>query len=111
MVSGKRCKVCGKPLKGEGDIGPTCEEHLGQVGNYYMIRSGEPNPDEYITLVEMCDIAESYGKSRYWMVKLTGGDAGVNPPVFPEFTIYKFGNQKYCRRGAVNTLRELARKI
>ncbi len=108
MASGKRCKVCGKPLKGEGDIGPTCEEHLGLVGKYYMIRSGEPNPDEYISLVELCNLAQEYGKSRYWMVKLTGGDAGVNPPTFPEFTIYKFGNQKYCRRGAIKTMRELA---
>ena len=58
MASGKRCVVCGKPLKVEGDIGPTCAAHLGQVGKYYVIRSGEPNPDEYISLVELCDIAQ-----------------------------------------------------
>jgi len=72
--------------------------------------AGTPSPDEYVSLVELCDLAEEFGKSRYWMVKLTGGDAGVKPPQFPEFTIYKFGSNKYCRRTAVSTMRELANK-
>lgn len=110
MVTEKRCKICGKLFKGEGTIGPTCEEHQGLVGKYYVEKSGVPDPDEYISLVKLCDLAQELGESRYWMVKLTGGDAGVKPPVFPEFTIYRFGGQKYCRRVAIPTVRELARK-
>jgi len=111
MTAIKRCKICGKPFKGEGDIGPTCLEHKGEIGKYYVIKSGIPDADEFVTLVELCDLAETYGKSRHWMVKLTGGDAGVKPPLFPEFTIYKFGHRKYCRRVAIATVREIAAKI
>ena len=78
----KRCKVCGKPFAGEGEMGPTCAEHEGQLEKYYVKKSGVPNPDEYISLVELCDRSEELGKSRYWAVKLTGGDAGVKPPLF-----------------------------
>lgn len=112
IVRGKKCKICGKPIKGDGDIGSTCEEHIGALEKYYVKRLGEPDPTEYVSLVELCDLAESLGKSRYWMVKLTGGDAGVNPPFSPEFTVYKFekaGAVKYCRRAAITSVRELAK--
>jgi hypothetical protein len=108
MATTKKCKVCGKPFKGEGDIGPTCAEHEGLLGKYYITMMGQPDPDEFISLVELCDIAEKYGKSRYWMVILTGKDGGTLPPLFPEFTIYQFGGKKYCRRSAIGTVRELA---
>jgi hypothetical protein len=106
----KKCKICGKPFKGAGEIGPTCEEHQGLIGKYYVIMPGSPEQDAYISLVELCDLAEELGKSRYWMVKLTGGDGGVKPPQFPEFTIYQFSGKKYCRRTAIPTARELAGK-
>lgn len=106
----KKCKVCGKPFKGEGSIGPTCEDHMGELGKYYVQKEGIPPPDEYISLVNLCDLAESLGKSRYWMVKLTGGDGGVKPPFSPEFTIYLFGKNKYCIRSCVSSVRELAQK-
>jgi hypothetical protein len=108
-VSVKKCKICGKPFKGEGSIGPTCEEHMGELGKYYIQKEGFPHPDEYISLSQLCDLAESLGKSRYWMVKLTGGDGGVKPPYSPEFTIYIFGKIKYCKRICIPTIRELAR--
>ena len=104
----KKCKICGKPFVGEGDIGPTCEEHIGQMGKCYIKKSGSPDPAEYISLKELCDLAESLGRSRYWMVSLTGGDGGVNPPKFPEFTIYQFGRRKLCKNSAIQTVRELA---
>lgn len=87
MTPIKKCKVCGKPFSGEGEVGPTCAEHAGLVGRYYVIESGAMDPDQFIYLKELCDLAEDYGRSRHWMVKLTGGDAGVNPPHSPEFTI------------------------
>lgn len=105
-----KCKICGKPLKGNRTIGPTCEEHECQLGKYYIKKPGIPDPDQYISLVELCDIAERLGKSRYWMVKLTGGDGGVKPPMFPEFTIYQFGGRKYCLRAAMKSIDEIARK-
>lgn len=112
-VRGKKCKVCGKPLKsGEEDIGPTCAEHIGQLGKYYIKKAGIPDQGEYVSLVELCDLAESLGKTRYWMVKLTGGDAGAKPPFSPEFTVYLFdkpGSVKYCRRIAIASVRELAK--
>jgi len=103
----KKCKVCGKSFNGNGDIGPTCLEHQGEIGKYYVKKSGNPNPDEFISLVELCDIAERNNKSRGWMVKLTGGDGGVKPPQFEVFTIYLFGKRKYCKREAVKSLHEL----
>jgi hypothetical protein len=109
-ASRKKCKVSGKPLRGDKDIGPTCEEHFGLLGKYYVHKPGVPHPDIYISLKELCDLAEEYGKSRYWMVKQTGGDAGVNPPIFPEFTIYIFdkpGTTKYCRREAIAVLNKV----
>jgi hypothetical protein len=105
----KKCKICGKPFKGEGEIGPTCSEHEGEIGRFYVKKGGEPNPDEYISLVELCDLAQKLGKSRGWMVRLTGGDGGVKPPDSPEFTVYQFGKRKYCKRLSINTVKELAR--
>ena len=69
MTPIKKCKVCGKPFTGEGEIGPTCAEHAGLVGRYYVVESGAMNPEQFIYLTELCDMAEDYGKSRYWMVK------------------------------------------
>ncbi len=111
-VTGK-CKVCGKPLSGGKDIGPTCEEHLGLLEKYYIKASGQPDPNKYISLKELCDLAEKLGKSRYWMVKLTGGDAGAKPPFSPEFTVYKFEpsmnniTEKYCLRTAIASVIEI----
>ena len=110
MAPIKKCKVCGKPFSGEGDVGPTCAEHAGLVGRYYQVESGTMDPDQFIYLKELCDLAEDYGRSRYWMVKLTGGDAGINPPHSPEFTIHIFKNRKCCRREAIATMRELAQQ-
>jgi len=106
----KKCRICGKIFSGEGDIGPTCEEHAGEIGKYYIKMAGVPNDDDYISLVELYNEAQRLGKSRVWAVRLTGGDAGVKPPMFPEFTIYKFGKRKYCRSIALQTLREIAGK-
>ena len=107
--SRKKCKVCGGALRKGRDIGATCEAHLGLVGKYYVKMDREPSLDEYIFLKELCDQAEELGKSRYWMVKLTGGDAGVKPPFAPEFTIYEYGDRKYCRKDAIKSVRELAK--
>lgn len=90
MTAIKALQNLRQAIQGEGDIGHYCLEHKGEIGKYYVIKSGIPDADEYVTLVELCDLAETYGKSRHWMVKLTGGDAGVKTPLFPEFTIYKF---------------------
>lgn len=108
-ASMKKCMVCGKTFKGEGSIGPTCEEHQGDLGKYYVKKVGFPNPDEYISLSQMCDLAESLGKSRYWMVKLTGGDAGIKPPYSPNFTIYLFGRNKYCKRSCIPEVHRIAK--
>jgi hypothetical protein len=106
----KICKVCGKPFKGEGTIGPTCQEHLGEIGKYYIKKTGNPNSYEYVSLSDLCDLAETFGKSRYWMVKLTGGDGGVNRPLAPEFTIYQFnGKWKYCKRTAIPSVGKFAK--
>lgn len=105
----RKCKICGKPFKGEGSIGPTCEEHLGEMGKYYVKKEGAPHPDEYISLVQLCDLAESLGKSRYWMVKLTGGDGGVKPPHSPDITVYLFGKNKHCKRTCIPEVQRLAR--
>lgn len=105
----KKCKICGKPFTGEGEIGPTCLEHQGEVGRYYKQGSGLPTPTEFISLVELCDEAQRLGKTRYWAVKLTGGDGGVKPPHAPEFIVYLFGRRKYCRRAALSTMKEFAK--
>jgi len=105
----KRCKICGKPFIGEAQIGPTCQEHEGLLEKYYVKKSGVPNKDVYISLVDLCYLAEELGKSRYWMVKLTGGDGGVEKPFAPELTVYLFGQRKYCRRDAISTVMELAK--
>ena len=96
-------------------------EHLGKIKDimldirqgkieYYVIEFGAMDPDQFIYLKELCDLVEDYGRSRYWMVKLTGGDAGINPPHSPEFTIHLFNGRKCCRREAIATMRELAQQ-
>lgn len=109
----KRCVVCGKPISGGKNIGKTCEEHQGLLYKYYVNKPGIPDPDLYISIKELCDLANKQFQSRYWLVKLTGGDAGVNPPYAPEFTVYYFEEaspqKKYCRREAIKSLYALAK--
>ena len=110
MTAMKKCKVCGKPFTGEGEIGPTCAEHAGLVGRYYVVESGAMNPEQFIYLTELCDMAEDYGKSRYWMVKRRVAMRVSTLRIHRSLPFTVFNGRKCCRREAIATMRTLAQQ-
>src|SRR5512146_768139 len=90
------CAVCGKPIHTDKGIGHTCQLHAGKVGKYYkpfpadaILASRSPSGQahkapaqaQFVPLTQLCDLAQQLGRSRGFAVKLTGGDAGTQPPV------------------------------
>jgi hypothetical protein len=111
-VEGK-CAVCGKPAN--HPLGSTCTAHLGKVGKYYKPAPTNPagNP-AYVPLSTLCATAQANGKSAGFVVRLTGGDAGTQPPAAPVWQVYTWqhGNRarKYLAVDAVAALAALLPK-
>jgi hypothetical protein len=108
------CAVCGKPIVGgcvAGTVGSTCTQHLGKVGMYYKPAPANVQTNtSFITLVQLCNHAQSIGLSRGFAVKQTGGDAGCKPPTSAVFTVFVFGKRKYVAQAALQALTALAPK-
>ena len=108
------CAICGKPILGgciAGTIGSTCTAHLGKVGQYYKPAPANVQSNTgFITLVQLCNHAQSLGLSRGFAVKLTGGDAGTKPANAPVFTVFTIGKRKYVAAAALQALTALAKK-
>jgi hypothetical protein len=49
----------------------------------------------HVTIVQVCNIAQSYGQSRGWGCNLSGGTVGNKPPTHPLYTVYVNGNRHY----------------
>jgi hypothetical protein len=108
------CAICGKPLLGKASangMGTTCIAHIGKVGlNYKQAPAGVTlaNNPQYVPLTQLCNHAQTLGRSRGFAVMLTGGNAGVKPPLQPIFAIYTQGGRKYVQAGAIQALTALA---
>jgi hypothetical protein len=108
------CAICGKPILGgciAGTIGSTCTAHIGKVGAFYKPAPATvaTNPG-FVTLVQLCNHAQTLGFSRGFAVKLTGGDAGTKPASAPVFTVFTIGKRKYVASAALAALTALAKK-
>jgi len=105
-----KCTICGKPINptNTSGIGSTCTKHAGKVGKYYVTAPANiATNSNYVTLVHLCNIAQSVGVSRGYAVRLTGGDAGTHAPVAPVFTVYVLGKRKFVQLQAVGALKVL----